>query len=126
MLFVASRLRARMSRPLFDVLELFAFVRPGMPFCPARLALRARCISRSRSTPEDIRAHLHLAVASVCWTTLHAFLPPMKGARAQDSVVMTQSRLALGPSVLKASASRNAWLAHRRAGSLARPDRMGR
>jgi len=37
--FVAGRLKAAPSRPLFDVLELFAFVRPGKPMVPSALGL---------------------------------------------------------------------------------------
>src|SRR6185295_3765109 len=34
-LFVAARLRARPAIPLFDVLELFAFVKPGVACLPS-------------------------------------------------------------------------------------------
>src|SRR5271170_5685628 len=37
--FVAGRLKAAPSKPLFDVLELFAFVRPGQPMVPSALGL---------------------------------------------------------------------------------------
>ena len=38
-LFVAGRLKAAPGRPLFDVLELFAFVRPAQPCVPSPLGL---------------------------------------------------------------------------------------
>ncbi len=37
--FVAGRLKVAPSKPLFDVLELFAFVRPGVPCVPSPLGL---------------------------------------------------------------------------------------
>src|ERR1700684_1607926 len=37
--FVAGRLKVPVTRPLFDVLELFAFVRPGQPLVPSALGL---------------------------------------------------------------------------------------
>ncbi len=37
--FVAGRLKVAPGRPLFDVLELFAFVRPGTPCIPSPLGL---------------------------------------------------------------------------------------
>lgn len=38
-MFVSGRLKASPARPLFDVLELFAFVRPAMPCVPSALGL---------------------------------------------------------------------------------------
>src|SRR5579862_9842835 len=35
--FVAGRLRIAPAKPLFDVLELFVFVRPNVPFVPSAL-----------------------------------------------------------------------------------------
>jgi ATP-dependent DNA helicase DinG len=43
-LFVAQRLSARLAKPVLDVLELFAFVRPGEPSLPSPLGL-ARALS---------------------------------------------------------------------------------
>jgi ATP-dependent DNA helicase DinG len=37
--FVAGRLKSAVITPLFDVLELFAFVRPGQPAVPSALGL---------------------------------------------------------------------------------------
>jgi ATP-dependent DNA helicase DinG len=37
--FVAGRLKVVPSKPLFDVLELFAFVRPGVPCVPSPLGM---------------------------------------------------------------------------------------
>src|ERR1700759_2423861 len=57
--FVAGRLGTRAEAMQFDVLELFAFVRPGMPFVPSALGLaRALGLDVPR-TPEDSAAALH-------------------------------------------------------------------
>src|SRR5512147_2955465 len=37
--FVAGRLKTPPGKPLYDVLELFAFVRPGLPLVPSALGL---------------------------------------------------------------------------------------
>ncbi len=37
--FVAGRLKTTAPQSLYDVLELFAFVRPGQPFVPSALGL---------------------------------------------------------------------------------------
>ena len=56
--FVAGRLGTRAPVMLFDVLELFAFVRPGMPFVPSALGL-ARALGLSLPhTPEESAAAL--------------------------------------------------------------------
>ncbi len=51
--FVAGRLKAPAARPLFDVLELFAFVRPGQPFVPSALGLARLLALDAPETPED-------------------------------------------------------------------------
>lgn len=57
--FVAGRLGMRVPTMLFDVLELFVFVRPGMPFVPSALGL-ARALGLSvPHTPEDSARALH-------------------------------------------------------------------
>ncbi len=69
--FVAGRLGLRAGPMLFDVLELFAFVRPGRPFVPSALGLcRALDLSVPR-TPEDAAASL--------FTVAHALLAEFAG-----------------------------------------------
>ncbi|HEX4080420.1 MAG TPA: ATP-dependent DNA helicase [Rhizomicrobium sp.] len=53
--FVAGRLRTTPAKPLFDVLELFAFVRPAIPFVPSALGL-ARAMSLSMESSPDAAA----------------------------------------------------------------------
>ena len=61
--FVAGRLRTAPSKPLFDVLELFAFARPGTPCVPSPLGV-ARALGLP--LPEDASAQaltLHFAAS---------------------------------------------------------------
>ena len=57
--FVAGRLGTRASIMLFDVLELFAFVRPGIPFVPSALGLARALGLPVPHTPEDCARALH-------------------------------------------------------------------
>ncbi len=57
--FVAGRLGARTAAPLFDVLELYAFVRPGLPFVPSALGLARALGLEAPRTPEDSARALH-------------------------------------------------------------------
>ena len=50
--FVAGRLKAPGGKPLFDILELFAFVRPGQPFVPSALGLARLLGLEAPQTPE--------------------------------------------------------------------------
>jgi ATP-dependent DNA helicase DinG len=77
--FVAGRLKAPATRPLFDVLELFAFVRPGQPLVPSALGL-ARLTGVTRpETPEEAARALH-AVANTLLEESR-LLPPEARAR---------------------------------------------
>ena len=51
--FVAGRLKAPATRPLYDVLELFAFVRPGLPLVPSALGLARALRLDLPATPEE-------------------------------------------------------------------------
>src|SRR5215468_9895330 len=51
--FVAGRLGSRANTMLFDVLELFAFVRPGLPFVPSALGLARALGLPAPRTSED-------------------------------------------------------------------------
>jgi ATP-dependent DNA helicase DinG len=51
--FVAGRLKAPATRPLFDVLELFVFVRPGQPVVPSALGLARLTGQELPHTPEE-------------------------------------------------------------------------
>ncbi len=56
--FAAGRLKVQAQKPLYDVLELFAFLKPGRPFVPSALGL-ARALSLGvPQTPEQSAAAL--------------------------------------------------------------------
>jgi len=61
--FVAGRLGSRANVMLFDVLELFAFVRPGLPFVPSALGLARALGLGVPHTPEQCAASLHAIAA---------------------------------------------------------------
>ena len=52
MAFVAGRLRTAPAKPLYDVLELFVFVRPGVPVVPSGLGLARALGLRMDSAPD--------------------------------------------------------------------------
>src|SRR5438067_5594257 len=54
--FVAGRLRTAPAKPLFDVLELFAFVRPNVPFVPSTVGV-ARAMGLPVDSAPDATAH---------------------------------------------------------------------
>src|SRR5512146_2242604 len=58
-LFVSGRLKAPPTRPLFDAMELFAFVRPAVPCVPSALGLARACGLLPPRTPEDCAKALH-------------------------------------------------------------------
>ncbi|MGC9952793.1 MAG: ATP-dependent DNA helicase [Rhizomicrobium sp.] len=51
--FVAGRLKVAPGKPLYDVLELFAFVRPGVPCVPSALGIARALGLAAPDTPED-------------------------------------------------------------------------
>ena len=57
--FVAGRLGTRAETMLFDVLELFAFVRPGLPFVASALGLSRALELPVPHTPEQSAQALH-------------------------------------------------------------------
>jgi ATP-dependent DNA helicase DinG len=63
--FVAGRLGTRTERMLFDVLELFAFVRPGMPFVASPLGLARALGLDAPQTPEESARALHAIAAAL-------------------------------------------------------------
>ena len=51
--FVAGRLKIAPGKPLYDVLELFAFVRPGTPCVPSALGIARALGLGAPGTQED-------------------------------------------------------------------------
>ena len=83
--FVGGRLGVRAAVMLFDVLELFAFVRPGMPAVPSALGL-ARALGLSLPhTAEDSARTLHVIARTLLtevenWPAdVRAHLAPLVG-----------------------------------------------
>src|ERR1041385_2916800 len=60
-IFVAGRLKAAPSRPVFDVLELFAFVRPAQPCIPSPLGLARALMLPAPTSAEESARTLHAA-----------------------------------------------------------------
>ncbi|MFL5236614.1 MAG: ATP-dependent DNA helicase [Rhizomicrobium sp.] len=58
-IFVAGRLKVTPGRPAFDVLELFAFVRPAQPCIPSPLGLARALMLALPSTTEEYARTLH-------------------------------------------------------------------
>jgi len=69
--FVAGRLGTRIVTPMFDVLELFAFVRPGMPFVPSALGLARALGLPLPHTPEASAHALHAIAAALLKEVAH-------------------------------------------------------
>ena len=64
--FVSGRLKAPPAAALYDVLELFAFMRPGMPCIPSALGLaRALGLSIPHSAEEQAAALREAAIALI-------------------------------------------------------------
>ena len=61
-LFVSGRLKVQPARPLFDAMELFAFVRPAIPCVPSALGIARTCGLLPPITPEDSAMALQDAV----------------------------------------------------------------
>jgi ATP-dependent DNA helicase DinG len=61
--FVAGRLKVAPSRPLFDVLELFIYVRPAQPCVPSALGLARALGLPLPQSAEDYARTLHEAAA---------------------------------------------------------------
>ncbi|HJT43989.1 MAG TPA: ATP-dependent DNA helicase [Rhizomicrobium sp.] len=82
--FVAGRLGAKPAM-LFDVLELFVFVRPGLPFVPSALGLARALGLTVPHTAEQSALALHGIARSLlnevaAWPTeVHAALAPLVG-----------------------------------------------
>ena len=86
--FVAQRLNVRLAKPLFDVLELFAFVRPGEPCLPSPLGLARALKLQEPHRPEDYARVLQRA-ASVLMDALLA-LPSDDKNRARKTAAFMQ------------------------------------
>src|SRR5258706_8172027 len=98
-LFVSARLGTRPLQPMFDVLELFAFARPGEPCLPSPLGLaRALKLSEPRTAEESAPA-LHRA-AGVLLDGLLALSRDEKERARKTAAAMAKAGWRWGPAVL--------------------------
>ncbi|HTC85037.1 MAG TPA: hypothetical protein VK683_11815, partial [Rhizomicrobium sp.] len=87
--FVAGRLGSGANAMLFDVLELFAFVRPGLPFVPSALGLARALGLTMPHTPEKAAQSLHAIAHALlkevaAWPAeVRASLAPLVGTLAR-------------------------------------------
>src|SRR6185312_4351347 len=88
--FVAGRLKAQPARPLFDVLELFAFVRPGQPLVPSALGLARALRLDPPQTPEQSAAAL-FAVAQCLLDEVREMPAEMRARLAPLAATLARS-----------------------------------
>jgi ATP-dependent DNA helicase DinG len=99
--FVAGRLRTTPIRPLYDVLELFAFVRPATPFVPSALGV-ARAMALPMDTASDAPAGALRGAAERLLEELREF-PESERARARPLAgLLSGAGWRWGPQVLDA------------------------
>lgn len=101
--FVAGRLKAQPLKPLYDVLELFAFLKPGRPFVPSALGL-ARALSLDfPQTPEQSASAL-FDVARCLLDEARDMPPEMRAALSPLAATLTRGGWRWGPLLQKAFA----------------------
>jgi ATP-dependent DNA helicase DinG len=98
-LFVAHRLGSQLSKPLFDVLELFAFARPAQPCLPSPLGLARALDLPIPQSPEESARTLHKAAASLL-DGLAALPAEQKIAARKTAAFMSKAGWRWGPAVL--------------------------
>lgn len=98
-LFAVSRLGARPVRALYDVLELFALVRPGEACLPSPLGLARALRFTEPHAPEDSARMLH-AVSGALLDGLLKLSPDEKHRARNAAAQMAKAGWRWGPSVL--------------------------
>jgi len=99
--FVAGRLKVQAQKPLYDVLELFAFLRPGRPFVPSALGL-ARALSLDLpQTPEQSASAL-FDVARCLLDEARDLAPETRAALSPLAATLTRGGWRWGPLLQKA------------------------
>jgi ATP-dependent DNA helicase DinG len=94
--FVAGRLKARIEKPLFDVLELFIFVRPGRALIPSALGL-ARALGLDIPTTPESSARALFEAAEQLLDEVRAFPADIKEHLAPLIATMTRAGWRWGP-----------------------------
>ena len=98
-MFAAQRLNARLIKPLFDLLELFAFVKPGEPCLPSSLGLARALNLAEPHTPEDTARILHKS-AGALFDALAGFASEEKERARKTAAFMAKAGWRWGPAVL--------------------------
>jgi len=98
-LFVAQRLSTRLGKPVFDVLELFAFARPAEPCLPSPLGLARALKLKEPRTPEESAHGLHEAAAAL-FDGLVGLPSDQKERARKTASFMNKAGWRWGPSVL--------------------------
>jgi ATP-dependent DNA helicase DinG len=98
-MFASQRLNARLVKPLFDLLELFAFVKPGEPCLPSSLGLARALNLVEPHTPEDSARILHKS-AGALFDALAGFPPDEKERARKTASFMAKAGWRWGPAVL--------------------------
>jgi ATP-dependent DNA helicase DinG len=98
-LFLAQRTGLRLSKPLFDVLELFAFVRPAEACLPSPLGLARALNLPEPQTAEDSARTLHRATATL-FDGLLALSSDERERARKTAAAMTRSGWRWGQAVL--------------------------
>jgi ATP-dependent DNA helicase DinG len=99
--FVAGRLGTAPAKPLFDVLELFAFVRPATPFVPSALGV-ARAMGLPMASSADAPARALRETAARLLLQLHE-LPEAERARLRPLAgLLSHAGWRWGPFVIAA------------------------
>lgn len=99
--FVAGRLKVQAQKPLYDVLELFAFLKPGRPFVPSALGL-ARALSLDLpQTPEQSASAL-FDVARCLLDEARDLPPETRAALSPLAATLTRGGWRWGPLLQKA------------------------
>jgi ATP-dependent DNA helicase DinG len=99
--FVAGRLKAQAQKPLYDVLELFAFLKPGRPFVPSALGLTRALSLGVPQTPEQSAAAL-FDVARCLLDEARELPPETRAALAPLTATLTRGGWRWGPLLQKA------------------------
>ena len=98
--FVAGRLKVPATKSLYDVLELFAFVRPGQPMVPSAMGLARALNLDLPHTPEESAAALFAVARALLEET--GDLPPEMRSRLSPLVAtMTRGGWRWGPVLQK-------------------------
>ncbi len=94
--FVAGRLKTPAAKPLYDVLELFALVRPGRPMIPSALGL-ARALGLDRPATPEASARALFEVAERLLEDVRGFPADAKARLAPLVATMTRAGWRWGP-----------------------------